>query len=151
MPVTWSYFGTLGRLSTPLFWKLAANEFLLLYFFLQHAQKRRKECQKWPKMVKNDQKSHNTFKVTLFCITDHFSQQFLKRHIKKHIANFSNSLGHRKYFFKQNLSIEFQFQEPLRDALHWGNFDFVMLTPLRNTVMITQGTHKFTFDCFKQQ
>ena len=24
----------------------------------------------------------NTFKVTLFCITDHFSQQFLKRHNK---------------------------------------------------------------------
>ena len=52
------------------------------------------------------QLGHNKCKVTLFGITDHFSHKFLKRHMKYHMANFLNDLGHRKYFFEQNLSIE---------------------------------------------
>jgi len=46
-------------------------------------------------------------------------------------------LGHGKCFLKLIWGIGFQFWEPLRDALHWGSFDFVILTPLKNTVMYT--------------
>ena len=55
MPVTWSFFGTQGKLSTPLFWKLAANEFLLLYFFCsmsRRGEKNAKNGQKWSKITK---------------------------------------------------------------------------------------------------
>ena len=31
--VSWSFFGAQGKVNTPFFWKLAANEFLLQYFF----------------------------------------------------------------------------------------------------------------------
>ena len=68
------------------------------------------------------QLDYNTFKVILFCTTEHFLQQFLKRHMKNHMANFSNSLGHRKYFLKLILSIGFQFWEALRGTLHQHNF-----------------------------
>ena len=41
-----------------------------------------------------------------------------------------------KYIFRQILSIEFQFWEPLiRGAQHWGNFDCLILMYLRNTVV----------------
>ena len=55
MPLTWSFFGTLRKVSTPLFWKLAANEFLLLYFFCnmpRRGEKNAKNGQKWSKMTK---------------------------------------------------------------------------------------------------
>jgi len=84
------------------------------------------------------QLDYNTFKVILFCTTEHFLQQFLKRHMKNHMANFSNSLGHRKNFLNLILSIGFQFWEALRGALHYGNFDLFILTPLQNTVLDTQ-------------
>ena len=47
------------------------------------------------------------------------------------MANFSNSLGHRKYFLRLILSIGFQSWEALRGTLHQGNFDFFILTPLQ--------------------
>ena len=54
MRVTWSFFGPQGKVNTPFFWKLAANEFLLLYFFCSmsgRGEKMVKNGQKWPKKI----------------------------------------------------------------------------------------------------
>ena len=51
------------------------------------------------------QEGHNKYKVTFLYKSNDFLQQFLKRHIKKHMEIYSNSLGHRKYFSKLNLMV----------------------------------------------
>ena len=53
MRVTWSFFGPQGKVNTPFFWKLAANEFLLLYFFCSMSGRGEKKVKKGKKKDKN--------------------------------------------------------------------------------------------------
>ena len=46
-------------------------------------------------------------------------------------------LAYMKYFLEHILTIGFQFREPPRGALHQGNFDFLSLTHLMNTLLVT--------------
>jgi len=56
MRVTWSFFGPQGRVNTPFFWKLAANEFLLLYFFCSMSGRGEKKVKKGQKRSKTAKK-----------------------------------------------------------------------------------------------
>ena len=57
--------------------------------------------------------------------------------MKNHMVKYSNTLAYRECFLKLISSIGFQFWELLRGALHWSNLDFLILTPLLNTVVHT--------------
>ena len=55
--------------------------------------------------------------------------------MKNHIEKYSNTLAYRKCYLKLIFSIGFQFWEPLRGALHYRNFDFLILTLFLNTLV----------------
>ena len=60
------------------------------------------------------------------------------------IGNISYSLGHMKYCLKLISIIRFQFWEPPRGALYWGNLNFLIWTPLENPVLDNQKVARIT-------
>ena len=56
--VSWTFFGAQGKVNTPFFWKLAANEFLLQYFFCRMSGRGEKKVKNGKKNVENGQKKN---------------------------------------------------------------------------------------------